>query len=550
MSNLTDSSRTVAPPAMYGAIPIAHCPPAHSPGFEPEPVKSVWRQDLRTNLWRVWDRFPLIRTLPVLLLVVGLWHFPYPAYLDPTGPRILSVYIGMIAAVMLTSYELSVIVTLALAFLIVTQNLQCSTPEGGWIACHRCQTTGPDGRPLCHGMEGAFQTAVSGFSNKINWLVFSAFHIGKAVMLSGLGQRIGFTLLRTMGGSALGIAYAFTLAEILLAPFVPSNTARGGGIIYPIVVSVIESLGVSHHTHPEMGQFVLFAAAQANLISSSFFITGMAGNPLLAPKAREIFGFQWDFGKWFLGNLLPGGIIALLMPLVVYRLFRPRIPPCVIRDSIEEQSQFVKPFSMRELKLCVILLGALVLWVTGPLTGIDSAVVAFLAFAALVVTRVLEWSDVLGNTTAWDTLFWLGSFIILAEQLNAFGITTWLGQGLSRQLTGLPPWPALGALSIIYVGTMYLFSSTTSHILALSSPLLMAAFELGCPAGPAVAMISYLSALGSCLTNYSTGTLVMYFSQDYISRGRWFFNGLVVLALYLTCYAVIGPFWWKLLGWY
>ncbi|KAJ1775871.1 oxaloacetate transmembrane transporter activity protein, partial [Coemansia sp. RSA 1824] len=86
----------------------------------------------------------------------------------------------------------------------------------------------------CDPIGGSFEVAISGFSNKVSWLVFCAFHIGKAVEKTGFGKRVSLALVGSMGQSALGIGYAVCLAELILAPFIPSNTARGGGIVYPI----------------------------------------------------------------------------------------------------------------------------------------------------------------------------------------------------------------------------------------------------------------------------------------------------------------------------
>ncbi|KAJ1969632.1 hypothetical protein IWQ62_000500 [Dispira parvispora] len=406
---------------------------------------------------------------------------------------------------MTSPYELSVIVAVALTFLTLTQNFQCQTTDGLLIPCGQCghplprfgnpdqdSPPSPSAVYQCHGMEGAFRIAISGFSHKVTWLVFSAFHIGHAVRLTGLGQRIGSFLLRTMGGSVLGIGYALCLAECCMAPFVPSNTARGGGIMYPIVLSMAQSLQVTPDgPHAAMGRFLTFLGAQANLVSSSLFMTGMAGNPLMTGKAQEVFGIEWNFSHWFLGNLIPGGIIVAALPLLSYIVFQPRLSPEIIHQTIKPPDHQDPPWSIAELKLVAVLAGALALWISAPFTQMDSTVVAFMAFTALLTVGVLTWKNVLENQTAWDTFFWLGSFIMMAEQLNALKVSAWLGQSVAQHLTGLSPQASMWALALIYTGTMYLFSSTTSHILALGSPLLMAARSLQCPPLPMVALMSY-----------------------------------------------------------
>jgi DASS family divalent anion:Na+ symporter len=65
-----------------------------------------------------------------------------------------------------------------------------------------------------------------------------------------------------------------------------------------------------------------------------------------------------------------------------------------------------------------------------------------------------------------------------------------------------------------------------------------------------VAMISYFSNLCGCLTNYSTGQVVIYFGFGYVSPQRWFSVGLAVAMFHLTVWLGVGLPYWKLLGWW
>jgi len=76
---------------------------------------------------------------------------------------------------------------------------------------------------------------LSGFSNSTVWLIFIAFMFALGYEKSGLGRRIALILVKGMGSRTLGLGYAITLADLILAPFMPSNTARSGGTIFPIV---------------------------------------------------------------------------------------------------------------------------------------------------------------------------------------------------------------------------------------------------------------------------------------------------------------------------
>ena len=48
----------------------------------------------------------------------------------------------------------------------------------------------------------------------------------------------------------MGLGYALCASELLLGPVVPSNTARGGGIMAPIVGSLARALGSEPDKEP------------------------------------------------------------------------------------------------------------------------------------------------------------------------------------------------------------------------------------------------------------------------------------------------------------
>ena len=81
----------------------------------------------------------------------------------------------------------------------------------------------------------ALRWALSGFSHSTVWLIFVAFMFGLGYEKTGLGRRIALMLVRVLGGRTLGLGYAVALADLILAPFTPSNTARTGGTVYPII---------------------------------------------------------------------------------------------------------------------------------------------------------------------------------------------------------------------------------------------------------------------------------------------------------------------------
>ena len=90
-------------------------------------------------------------------------------------------------------------------------------------------------KPGFNAANSALGWALSGFANSTVWLIFAAFMFALGYDRTGLGRRISLVLVKAMGRRTLTLGYAVTFADALLAPFTPSNTARSGGTIFPVI---------------------------------------------------------------------------------------------------------------------------------------------------------------------------------------------------------------------------------------------------------------------------------------------------------------------------
>ena len=134
------------------------------------------------------------------------------------------------------------------------------------------------------------KTAVQGFGNNSIWLIAMAFFISRGFVKTGLGRRIALQFVKLFGKKTLGLAYSLVGVDLILAPATPSNTARAGGIMFPIIKSLSESFGSSPKdgTERKMGAFLIFTEFQGNPITAAMFLTAMAGNPLAQNLAEKL----------------------------------------------------------------------------------------------------------------------------------------------------------------------------------------------------------------------------------------------------------------------
>ena len=58
---------------------------------------------------------------------------------------------------------------------------------------------------------------------------------------TGLGKRIALYFVGRFGKKMMGVAYGMALADVVIGPGITSASARGGGIMYPIMQSIADA---------------------------------------------------------------------------------------------------------------------------------------------------------------------------------------------------------------------------------------------------------------------------------------------------------------------
>ena len=168
--------------------------------------------------------------------------------------------------------------------------------------------------------------ALSGFSNSTVWLIFVAYMFGLGYEKTGLGRRIALNLVRILGKKTIGLGYAVALSDLCLGPFMPSNTARSGGTIYPIIKNIPEIFGsYPGETARKMGSYVMWTGLTACAVTSSLFLTANAPNLLGLELVSKIIKIDISWREWFLGFLPLGALLFLAVPLLTYVLYPPEI---------------------------------------------------------------------------------------------------------------------------------------------------------------------------------------------------------------------------------
>jgi DASS family divalent anion:Na+ symporter len=394
------------------------------------------------------------------------------------------------------------------------------------------------------------QEALSGFSNATVWLIVAAFIFATGFRNTRLGERIAYYVIASFGRNSLRLGYSLVIADLVIAPLTASNTARAGGVIYPIAQGIARAFGSQPGpTADRLGAFLMKTVYQGNVVTSAMFLTAMAANPLVIELTKQTAHLRITWTQWALAAVVPGLLSLAIVPYVVYRLCPPEIvgterARLLAQDHLREMG----PLSRDQKVMLMIFIPVLFLWVTEPLHGLNSTTVAYIGVVALLLFRVLQWQDALDEKSAWDTLVWFGGMVMLADRMNKAGLLKAFSDAAAALVAGWR-WPlALMALLALYLYTHYVFASATAHVTAMFPIFLGIALAAGTPPLLAALSLAFFSSLNATLTHYGTGSAVVLYGAGYLNQTRWWKIGFVLSLIHLAIWLSIGFAWWKVIG--
>ena len=455
-----------------------------------------------------------------MVLIPGalLYFLPLPG-LTHAQAHVFGVFVATIIALVAQPVRMGVSVLIAMTLLAVTGTL-------------------PAARVL------------SGFANVTVWMVFTAFLFSRAVTQTGFGTRVGYVFIERFARTPLRLGYSMAAADLVLAPFIPSDTARGGGVVFPITRSVAAAFGSEPGpTARLMGSFLVLVSFHTTYTASAMFLTGMAANPLIAEFAYKIAHVELTWGRWFAGSSLPGFLALTFMPWLLFRLMKPEIRDTgPARELARRELARRGPLTRDERWLVVVMAGVMIGWVTNPWHGVPNTFVALSGLCALLLTRVISWDDLLDEKRAWDALIWFAPLVMMSDVMAENGSIRVLSGHLFGLMTGWS-WPAvMVAVVLSYCYIHYGFASMTAHVTALYPAFLAAALAGGVPPMMAALALAYFSNLNAAMTHYGTGSAPVFFGAGYVAQGEWWRMGFLVSLVQVAIWLGIGTFWWKLIG--
>ena len=397
----------------------------------------------------------------------------------------------------------------------------------------------------------ATKNVLSGYASTTVWLVFSAFSLSVAFVKTGLGRRIAYLLIKSLGHTTLRLGYVTALLDLIISPVTPSNTARCGGIVFPIMNSVAKALGSEPgESAKKAGSYLMVNTYMVTKVTSLMFATAMAPNLLALDFITKLTGVSLNWGQWALAMFVPGFIMLMLVPIIGYMYERPTVKEIDNKKIAADGLAELGPMKASEKGLIAIALLAITGWILPTFDiKIDATAVAIVAMIATFVCGIITWDDLLKTKAAWNTLIWFGGILGLSSALTKGKFFEWLAKFLETHMNfGLDPFMMLILISVISVAVRYFFASGTAYISAMLPVFLIVGINAGIdPTLLAFIMIG-TNSYGGSVTHYGAAPGPIIFSAGYNNVKDWWTVGLVTAVVCLVLNYVIGIPWWKIAG--
>jgi L-tartrate/succinate antiporter len=521
---------------------------------------------MKISLWRA--------VVPVLV-AVGIAILPVPEGLTPNAWHYFAIFAAVIVGLILEPISAAAIgvfgVTVAASLLLVSPPpskpaAAVAAKPAAAVADNTPKTTAPAKEAVAP-KEGAIkeaapppanaakpaapqdatpsssiQWALSGFSNGTVWLIFVAYMFAMGYEKTGLGRRLGLVLMEKLGRKTLGLGYAIALSDLVLSPFIPSNTARSGGTIFPIIKNIPVLLGSTPEENPrKIGSYLMWTALSTTCVTSSLFLTGLAPNLLALTLVQKTAKISITWTEWCVGFLPVGLLLFLVVPYLAYKIYPPTLKASedAHRWANEELGKMGK-MGTKEILMAGMAILALLLWIFGG-KYLNATTVALIILSLMLIIGIVTWDDVIGNRQAWNVLVWFGTLVALADGLNKVGFLKWIAEGAARAMTGVPVMVLVVGMVAFFFVAHYMFASITAHTTALLPVMLATAMAVpGVPVKILAMLLCYTLGIMGILTPYATGPSPIYYGSGYISRGAFWTLGLVFGFVFIAVTLLVG----------
>ncbi len=402
-------------------------------------------------------------------------------------------------------------------------------------------------------------SALVGFSAKETWLIAAAFILGLGVVESGLGRRITFGVMsiKIFAKSFEKFLLGFSFVQLLVAPFVPSSTAKAG-IFIPLAQGILATLGIKPYAdtgirNNNASALLIHTGWMTNSVGS-MFATGTAGIVtglgILSSVGKGAATISWI--DYFMAMMPLTLCIIVGSWYCMIKMFPPEIReiPGGIKAA-KERYKALGPLTSLEKRTGIIFVVTLLLWVFEKKVGIDSTTTAIIACFLLLapITGIgIKDKDAL-KRLGWDAILLLAAGLSLSNALAKTGAALWIANIIFGGM-GMETWSPVFIVAF-FTAFMFIthlgFAGNTAHKLAMLPIVITSAMSIGI--NPLwVGLPAVVSSTHSFILHTMSPPNVIAYGTGYFPLTDMIKSGIVVTVFSWIVIVLFAIVWFPIVG--
>lgn len=370
-----------------------------------------------------------------------------------------------------------------------------------------------------------WQMFVDPWSSPIMWLFMGGFVLGQAAQTTGLDRMMARFVLKGFGTKppyvllgAMGLTFVFSMFMSNTA-----TTAMMMSVVAPVIAAIDKK-------DPFVKALLLGVPFAAN-VGGMGTIIGSPPNAIAAGLLQD--SHNISFVEWMtLG--LPPAIVLFFIAWIYLRFAHPSQSKTLDLRGLEWETRTGSFLPMwKRLIVFPVFMVTILLWMTGSLHGMPTAVVSFIPITVFAVTGILNVQQI--RNLNWDVLLLMAGGLSLGVAIQKSGLAAWV--------LGLLPFDTMGLLAIAfvlaYVTTLlsnFMSNTAATNILAPLGIAVAVGFE------PIVVIPLALGASTAMCLPISTPPNAIAFATGEM-KSTDFLRGGVLMGILGPLLATLWVFW-------
>ena len=223
----------------------------------------------------------------------------------------------------------------------------------------------------------------SNFASSTVWLCIGVFIMSIGINNSGFMKRLALWVLTRFPGTYAGQVTAMLLSGVIMSPIIPSSTAKTS-MMAPFVNQVCEASGAERNSKQSLGLWF------ANFMGTNQLGMAFVSGSVYVALMLGFVGESVSWGQWFVRACVWYVVCIVLVYVFCLVFCKPTDTQKAANvEFIKDSYKALGKLSTKEKQGIIIVLVALILWLTQSTHKIDAGMVAILADVAFIACGLI-----------------------------------------------------------------------------------------------------------------------------------------------------------------